>query len=268
MAKVLADWLKEEYKVVGRNIVSKKPFEAIINNVKVEIPKEAVWIQTFGQKNNSDLIVSCIPTLTHAYCLTLAETYKDIVKLGTAKRTVQRWPHDNSSLHGYVEIINEDGVWADGEVHKSTINESMYAYINTMMMKRAEDRLVLRALGLYSQGFYSKEEFGGNDTHVDIEELANKSTNEINIPKKGTEKVSTQSSGPIPEDAKSKARKDDIKAMLIKIQEKEAGFDLKTFATNLLNVAPNEKWTNYGDEDYKKIYSALYSKLADMGLSL
>jgi len=248
--KVLADWLKKDYEIKEGKVVSKVPFACVINGVEVKIPVDETWVQTFSKSGNKDLIVSAIPTLTHSYCLSLASEYKDIVKLNGANRHVHLWPNENEDLHGYVTISNEDGCWADGEVHRSTVNESMYPYINTILMKRAEDRLILRALGLYSQGFYSKEEFGGVESYSDVDEVTAKSTNSLtkdDIAKK----VAAD-------------RKKAVKQLVAEITSLDELFDFKAYCTNLLNKEPNERWTNYTDDDFITIFNGLTNSLQDL----
>lgn len=174
--KVLADWLKGKYELTNRDeVVSKEKLFHVIRGERKEVPDSGIWFQVFPKKDNPDLIVSVVPTLLHAYCLQLAEDYDDIVKLKTITRTYHRWPWDsNGTMHGYMTVTNADGVMADGEVHLKTVQPSMIPYICTIMNKRAEDRLILKALGLYQQGFYSQEEFS-----TDVENVTTYSKNSI-----------------------------------------------------------------------------------------
>jgi hypothetical protein len=168
--KVLADWLQGKYSIDKRGTVkAKEPLYHIIRGERKEVPENGIWFQTFSSRDNQDLVVSVIPALLHAYCLQLAEEYDDIVQLKTAERVYHRWPwQSEGTLHGYMTIRNSAGVLADGEVHLKTVQPSMIPFICTIMTKRAEDRLILKALGLYAQGFYSQEEFPTDANDVDV----------------------------------------------------------------------------------------------------
>jgi len=246
MGKSLASWLKEDYDITASGEVRpKNKMQYRLGTEVFDIPEDGIWIQTFcGKDQNKDLIIRCIPALTHPYCLTLAELHKETVKLNTAKRTFVRWPWENSDLHGYMYIVNEDGVFADGEVHAKTLNASMHPFAATMLVKRAEDRLILRALGLYQQGFYSKEEFGsseGNGVSVDVEDIP--STTSTKFTQEEIEKI------------KIKNLKIEIKKLGDEKFQKDPLFDLETFAMTLTNK--NSKTQPYDLKDYQMIYNAL-----------
>jgi len=167
MAKVLADWLKDKYDLKGTKIVTKEPLYYVIKGEKKLVPEGAVWFLPHSRRND-DLIVNITPVITHAHCLELAMSYPDIVKFDTCVYEYKKWPFDNSDLWGYLIIRNVDGFVGDGEVHRNTLQPSMLSYACTMLTKRAEDRLILRTLGLYQQGFYSEVEFAGSEVETDF----------------------------------------------------------------------------------------------------
>ncbi len=247
MPRILADWLKNDYVMEKGEVRPKTNYVYEVNGEEYELPAEAVWIQTFSQKDKPDLIIRCVPTIKHSHCLVLADKFKDIVKLNTAKREVHEWPYTNDVLHGYMTIINADGIFADGETHKETLNRTMWPYATTMMYKRAEDRLVLRALGLYQAGFYSSEEFGGegNATTEDIEKVVDKSSNTIDM-----------------KDIKRKA----AKSILKDIKALNEDFDPVVFVSTLMNSEDfdsftAEQWRNIG-ESADKILNKLREEKA------
>jgi len=178
--KFLAEWLKDDYEINKKGeLASKKKLTYTINDVVKEFPEDAIWFQHFAT-SGTNVIYKIIPTIKHSFCLKLAEDYKDLVKMETWNRTVIKWPHtDLENLHGYCYITNRDGFMGDGEVHKKTVNENMWPFINTMMMKRSEDRLILKCLGLYQQGYFSTEEFGGEMLDdKELKENGNRNGNE------------------------------------------------------------------------------------------
>lgn len=250
MAKELASWLKKEYEVTkSGDVVSKTKYQYQVDDKTYEIPEDAVWIQTFGSRKNPDLITRCVPTLKHTFCLELADRHKKEVKLGTATRYVVTYPHQNpGSLYGYMTIINDDGVFADGEVCKATLNESMYGYAATMMQKRAEDRLILRSLGLYQKGWYSAEEFGGQ--HVDITKEDSFESNSANA---------------LSEDERKRALDNGVRAELLRdigtfmkqIKETTPDWDGRMFCKNLVDKEPEKNMANYTTDEMKIIYKSL-----------
>lgn len=173
MAKYLSDWLTEDFEMKNGEVFPKRKYSYKIDDKEFDIDPSGLWVQTFCSKENPNLIIRCIVTIKHPYCLALADKHRDIVKLHTAKREVIEWPSKNENLRGYAMITNEDGVWADGETSKDTLNKTMWNYANTMLMKRSEDRLILRALGLYQAGMYSDSEFGGDSAEPETYVSAN-----------------------------------------------------------------------------------------------
>ena len=235
MTKILSDWLKEDFEIKKGEVIPKKKYSYEVDGKVYNIDPSWIWVQIFCSKENPDLIVRCIPTLTHAACLILAEKHKDKVKLNTLKRTVHCFPHTNERLYGYMTVVNEDNVFADGEVCKETLNKTMFSYAATMMHKRAEDRLCLRALGLYQIGFYSETEFGGEDP----EEHKNSITpDEI-------------------EERKHRERIIDIKKMVDILKEEDANFNPDVFSRTLIGKDKSE----YTEDDWKVVYKALCNKM-------
>ena len=234
MAKILAEWLEKDYQIKKGQIVSRDELYYIINKEKKKIPDGAVWFKGFSSKDNKDLIINVVKLLKHTHCLQLAREYSDVVQMEKAKRTIVRWPFDDPELHGYAYM--ENGIiWADGETHKNTLNENMYAFCNTMLIKRTEDRFIIRSLGLYEQDFFSETEFGGEDP----EEHKNSITpDEI-------------------EERKHRERIIDIKKMVDILKEENADFNPDVFSRTLIGKDKSE----YTKDDWKVVYKALCNKM-------
>lgn len=173
MARYLGDWLKGDFEIKNGEVRPKRSYHYTINNEEFELEDRWIWIQTFSSRENQDMIIRAIPTITHPGCLSLAERHKDLVKLNTFKYEIHRWPWTNDDLHGYMTVVNADNMTADGEVHRSNLNKTMMPFAATMLRKRACDRLILLCLGLYQAGYYSSEEFGGDSAEPETYVSAN-----------------------------------------------------------------------------------------------
>lgn len=259
VTKKLASWLTKEFKIVNGEVKPIKKSTYTVNGKTYDIPDDQIWVQTFGTKKDPNFIVRCVPTLKHTFCLELADRHKDIVKLNTAKREVITYPHQNpSNLYGYMTITTEDGIVGDGEVCKETLNPSMYGYPATILLKRAEDRTTLRALGLYQKGWYSQEEFGGSVDLQDGNAFSNVSNNKVDAPKGNQER---QEHHVDPDVLRAKLRSnvlESIKETNEKITSVDKDFKLKDFFTNVTNIEPaDSKCSNYNLEQLKLVYKGL-----------
>ncbi len=160
--KKLANWLEDEYKLdKSGTILLKKDLTIKIKNadnkeINIVIKNNDLFILPFGSKNNKSLIVRCTKTLTHPFCLHLKD--KTGIKFDVSKYKIWVEPCKENNLHGYIWVYDTNGNMADGEVDKNTLQTSMLDYAWTIMLKRAEDRLILRILELYQKGFYGEDE--------------------------------------------------------------------------------------------------------------
>lgn len=159
MGKSLATHLEAEYKQVGNQVIPKGEVKVHIKEGKegeksYDISK-FVWVLANTSKSNKDLYVSCTKILKHSGALYLKRMSG--LKFVEGSYTIHKTP-DNDDIHGYATIMTEKGTLGDGEVHKRSLQPSMYAYPYTMLKKRTEDRAILQELGLYELGFYSDAE--------------------------------------------------------------------------------------------------------------
>ena len=171
--------------------------------------------------------------------------------MGKVERVIVRWAFDDPDLHGYAYMKNET-TWADGETHRNTLNQTMWPYCNTMLIKRVEDRFCLRALGLYEQGYYSETEFGGNNND-----------NTIDLDKPETFKSSNKLEDNDIERAKRKNVLEDIRKFSAQLQE-VSGFNTVTFCENLIGKAPEKEMSNYTFKEMQEIYKALLKEIENL----
>lgn len=164
----LAEHLKEKYtidKETGEVIMKKDfRFKSIRYNKEIVIPVEHIFVSSFTSKNNRNVLSRCVPKITHAYLLRLAEELNieleepDIIRRPDAAEDYT-W--------GYCIVrVKDKNIFGDGEVHDDTLKGNMLAYAFTMMVKRAQDRAISNAIGLYSHGFYTETEDLGEDEIV------------------------------------------------------------------------------------------------------
>lgn len=164
MVKQLANHLKSEYDTDGYNITCKNDFTFNFNNQDIKIPKESVIVVGYGSSKDQDLIIRCVKKISHPFILKMV----DDLSLKLINYEIVKHP-DSQDKWGYATVICTDGersVDGDGEVHSSNLKGGMSGYPFTILRKRAEDRAVLRYLGLYQKGFYSEsEDVGDNDNN-------------------------------------------------------------------------------------------------------
>ena len=165
MEKKLAYWLENEYEMKGPKVVRKGELSATIypgdkkRETRHIFPDDSYWVLANTKKGDPNLIVSCSTVLNHSYCLHLQKLYD--VKIPKQNRYVQEMARPDNDWHGLVWVFTEKGTFGDGECMSgefSNIQPSMKSYPMIMAMKRAEDRAIIRELGLYHQGFMSDVE--------------------------------------------------------------------------------------------------------------
>jgi hypothetical protein len=151
--KQLATHLKADYKIeAGGKVVSKSGLKVKIKEKNVELKDPDIWILAHTSKSNRDMYVKCTKIITHAAVLRLKREH-------SIKFTDYDWKKEpnNPELWGYLLVTTECGTVGDGEVHAKTLSLNMRTFAYTMLKKRAEDRAVLQALGLYGL-VYSESE--------------------------------------------------------------------------------------------------------------
>jgi len=163
MARKLAEHLKEKFAInEDGEVVLKEDFtfKSARYNKKITIPVEHIFVSTFGGKNNKRIIARCVPKITHAYLMKIAAD----LDINLEKPQIVREPELDENLWGYCIVkVVDSPVYGDGEIHQDTLKGNMECYAFTMMVKRAQDRAISNAIGLYSHGFYTESEDLGED---------------------------------------------------------------------------------------------------------
>lgn len=178
--KKLSKHLQNEFTTDGYNVFVKSDFKFTYKGKQYTIKSSDIYVTPFKSKSDPDLIVSCSKTIRHPFILSLA----DKIGIELKNYTIIKRPDDNDKLWGYATIIATDGdksIEADGEVHTSNLTSMVKGYAFTMLRKRAEDRAILKLIGLYQHGFYSDSEIeqeqkydDTKQTNVESDELLDK----------------------------------------------------------------------------------------------
>ncbi len=167
--KKLAAWLKDEYVINNDGTIKLKTesykFYSQILKKDIVIPSKHITIIGFSSKNNKGFITRCCRKISHAYLLKL----KDEHNVTLTEPEILQWPTEENDLWGVskVKIVDTD-IIEFGETHISNL-KGTDDYPITMLIKRATDRAVSRAIGLYSENFLTESE---NIAAYDGEEIS------------------------------------------------------------------------------------------------
>jgi hypothetical protein len=134
------------------------PKEDILLNIggrDFVIPSGEIW----GTKSNGNII----PVLRHRHILVLK---KELGVEFEIPYPVKDWvvPSSSNNFRAYVFVYTKNGTFGDGEVYVPNSTKMEQNFALTIALKRAEDRAIMKELGLYQQGLYSEVEFMTENT--------------------------------------------------------------------------------------------------------